>query len=180
MYNDVQRLGPQKPPQIPPGAGGVLRSFSYSGLNGNSEFANAYNTSIQARFQPDTLAKSVRNSWTQPFDHILTPQRPSAMTTLGSDMFGPPTFSGTKRNVLYDLRGEAAIRPVGMSMPEGASDVGWRSYKMNMPKSTQRCTVCGPAYSSPVAQSGFRHNTTRDLMSEKRHRVSNISAKSFI
>lgn len=57
------RIGPTAPGVIPPGAGGVVGFEDYGGISGGSDYHRAYQTSMLARFAPDTLAVSVRGSW---------------------------------------------------------------------------------------------------------------------
>jgi hypothetical protein len=78
------------------------------------------------------------------------------VSNVGEDVFGAPTFTGTVRNSMFDLRGEAAYNVAsgaGQAPPEGASDVSWRAYALdNGPSSTGlACGTCATAYSRPAS-----------------------------
>lgn len=59
----VSRAGPVQAGIIPPGAGGIIGFEDFGGISGGADWEKAYNTSILARFAPDTLAASVRRSF---------------------------------------------------------------------------------------------------------------------
>ena len=142
------RIGATVAGVIPAGAGGVVGFEDYGGISGGSDYHRANQTSLLARFAPDTLARSVRASWDEPWEQEITPDRPAAVSNVGEDVFGAPTFKSTIRNSLLDLRGEAAFDPHSGQVPEGASDVSWRSYATdNGPSSTGlACGTCATAY----------------------------------
>lgn len=170
-YNS--RVGPTVVGVIPPGAGGVVGFADFGGISGGStllftrylannplptqgDYHRANATSQMARFAPDTLARSVRASWDEPWEQEITPDRPAAVSNVGEDVFGAPTFTGTVRNSMFDLRGEAAYNVAsgaGMPPPEGASDVSWRAYALdNGPASTGlACGTCAVSYSRPAS-----------------------------
>ena len=150
------RVGPTVAGVIPPGAGGVVGFSDYGGISGGSDFHRANAVSQMARFAPDTLARSVRASWDEPWEQEITPDRPAAVSNVGEDVFGAPTFTGTVRNSMFDLRGEAAYNVAsgaGQPPPEGASDVSWRAYALdNGPASTGlACGTCAVSYSRPAS-----------------------------
>lgn len=142
------RIGPTIAAAVPPGAGGVVGFEDYGGISGGSDYHRANQTSNLARFAPDTLGISVRASWDEPYDQTITPDRPAAVSNVGEDVFGAPTFKATVRNSLLDLRGEAAFDPHSGQVPEGASDVSWRAYALdNGPSSTGlACGTCATSY----------------------------------
>lgn len=149
------RIGPTVVGVIPPGAGGVVGFSDYGGISGGSDFHRAQSTSNLARFAPDTLARSVRLSWDETYLDEITADKPAAVSNVGEDVYGPPTFTGTVRNSMLDLRGEAAYNVptgAGQAPPEGASDVSWRAYALdNGPASTGlACGTCATAYSRPA------------------------------
>lgn len=133
---------------IPAGAGGVTEFDDYG--MADYDHARAQRVSDMARFAPDSLGFSTKSSWDEPWEQIIAAQKPEAWSLVGDDVFGPPTFSATTRNMLYDNRGEAAFNPhaYGAQVPEWASDVGWRQYAVwNGPSSTgTACGTCGSEY----------------------------------
>ena len=150
---------------VPPGAGGVVGFEDYGGISGGSDYHKAHRTSMLARFNPDTLARSVRASWDEPWEQEITPDRPAAVSNVGEDVFGAPTFKETIRNSLLDPRGEAAFDPHSGGMPDGASDVSWRAFAVeNGPSSTGlACGTCDGLYSrqSTAQASANTFNTPR-------------------
>ena len=161
----MSRAGPTAPGVIPAGAGGVVGFEDYGGISGGSDYHRANQTSMLASFSPDTLAVNVRGSWDEPWAQEITPQKPMAVSMVGSDVFASTPFIPSVRNQLHDLRGEAAVNPQGSDVPEGASAVGWRSYAAdNGPSSTgSACGTCNASYSrSSTAQaSASRANRPR-------------------
>lgn len=154
---DVQaRTGPVASGIVPEGAGGVLGFEDYGGIAGGSDYYHAYQTSMLARFAPDTLAQSVRRSWDEPWLEAITPAKPRAVSMVGSDVFGPPSFHSTVRNSLTDLRGEAAFGKITGAIPEGASEVSWAAFAdPNGPASAGlACGTCNAAFRlrSPVSR----------------------------
>ena len=148
MYSR-SRSGPTNPGIIPMGAGGVVDDAEYGGISSGSDYHHAYQTSMMARFAPDMLAKSVRGTFDEPWQQEITPQKPLNASMVGSDVFGPPSFQGTVRNSLLDLRGEAAYSvDNSIDPPLGASDVGWRNYALaNGPASVANaCGTCSSTF----------------------------------
>jgi hypothetical protein len=89
---------------------------------GGSDYYRAYRESEMARMAPDTLARSVRSTWDEPFLSLITPEKPAAVSLAGYDVFGPQSFHTTTRNMTLDLRGEAAYAPnLTGEVPVGAS-----------------------------------------------------------
>lgn len=184
----TSRIGATTAGVIPPGAGGVVGFEDYGGISGGSDYHRAQSTSQLARFAPDTLARSVRASWDEPFMSEITPDRPAAVSNVGEDVFGAPTFTGTTRNSMLDLRGEAAYNVASASMapPEGASDVGWRAYALdNGPSSTGlACGTCATAYSRPATaqRAAIGANTPRSVSQSSSYRtpMSKIRAAFFV
>ena len=152
----VSRSGPVASGVIPEGAGGVLGFEDYGGISGGSDYHKAYATSMLARFAPDTLATSVRRSWDEPFMEEITPAKPRAVSMVGADVFGPPSFHSTTRNSMLDLRGEAYVGVFDGQAPMGASEVSWASFaNSNGPASAGiACGTCASQFSraSPVSR----------------------------
>lgn len=150
--------GPVASGVIPPGAGGVVgfEDFS-SGISGGSDYHRAYETSMMARFAPDTLAASVRRSWDEPWLEAITPAKPQAVSMVGTDVFGPPSFHSTTRNSVLDLRGEAAYgSSIGSGgsaeIPTGASEVSWAAFA-NPNASHLGCGTCSHQFMAPALPS---------------------------
>lgn len=152
----VSRSGPVQSGIIPMGAGGVVGFGDYGGVSGGDSYHKAYQTSLAVRMAPDTIAKSVRASWDEPFYQEISPAKPEAVSMVGADVFGPPSFHSTVRNTLLDLRGEAATGVVTGEPPSGASEVSWASYAVpNGPASVGLgCGTCAKNFEapSPVSQ----------------------------
>lgn len=153
----VSRAGPVEAGVIPPGAGGIIGFQDFGGISGGADWEKAYNTSILARFAPDTLAASVRRSFDDPYDLEITPAKPSAVSMVGADVFGPTSFHYTTRNnIVGDIRGEAAFGQITGEPPTGASEVSWASfaYPTDPGSATTTCGTCAPRYvrQNPVSQ----------------------------
>ena len=181
------RIGPTpRQSQIPSGAGGVVGFEDYGGISGGSDYHRSYQTSMLARFAPDTLAKSVRGSWMEPNEQEITPQKPAAVSMIGDDVFATTQFTPTVRNQLHDLRGEAAVNVArgGADMPQGASDVSWRAYAVeNGPSSTGlACGSCNAAYArKSTAQAAPRGaNTPRSAAPHYRTPMAKLRAAFFL
>lgn len=140
---------------MPAGAGGVVDYDDYGGISGGDSYHKAWHVAQLARFDPDTLAKSVRASWDEPFYQEIAPVRPEAVSMIGADVFGPPSFHSTVRNTLLDLRGEAATGAISGTPPEGAGVVSWAAFAdLNGPAGTNMaCGTCGPQFSAPASSS---------------------------
>ncbi|MDR3540730.1 MAG: hypothetical protein P4L69_07130 [Desulfosporosinus sp.] len=152
MTEYVSRAGPVQAGYMPPGAGGVVGFEDFGGISGGADWTKAYNTSIMARFAPDTLAASVRRSFDDPYDMEITPAKPSAVSMVGADVFGPTSFHYTTRNnIVGDTRGEAAFGMISGEPPEGASEVSWASfsYPTEMTNPTATCGTCAPQFKKP-------------------------------
>jgi hypothetical protein len=133
-----------------PKAGGLTEfSGSYAptecqlGMLGGSEYYRAYRESELARMAPDVLGRSVKSSWDDGFISLITPDKPAPVSLAGYDVrgknhhsknliihlhfydvqvFGPQSFTTTTRNMILDLRGEAAYAPnLSGDIPVGAS-----------------------------------------------------------
>lgn len=158
----VSRSGPVASGAMPAGAGGVVGFEDYTtGVSGGQAYQRAYQTSLLARFAPDTLARSVRATDDNPWMSEIAPEKPEAVSMIGSDVFGPPSFQSTVRNSLLDPRGEAAAptaygASAASQIPEGASVASWSSYASQVdPISTSSaCGTCHQSFSapSPIAQ----------------------------
>lgn len=152
----VSRAGPVAAGVVPEGAGGVLGFDDYGGISGGSDYHKSWATSQLARFAPDTLATSVRRSWEEPFLEEITPAKPRAVSMIGDDVFGPPSFHSTTRNSMLDLRGEAAFGTITGAPPSGASEVSWAAFaNPNGPASAGiACGTCANYFSqaSPVSR----------------------------
>lgn len=107
-----------------------LREFSGSyvapevqcGMMGSAEYFNAYKNAELARFAPDTLARSVKSVWDEPYLSAITPEKPAAVSLAGYDLFGPQSFNTSTRDMTLDPRGEAVYAPnMYGELPEGAS-----------------------------------------------------------
>ena len=171
----TSRVGSTVAGVIPPGAGGVVGYEDFGGISGGSDYHRAHMTSMMARFNPDALARSVRASWDEPWEQEITPDRPAAVSNVGDDVFGAPTFKETVRNSLIDPRGEAAFNPHAGAPPDGASDVSWRSYAVdNGPSSTGlACGTCASAYARPTSaqRSSMGANVPRSTAQESPYRT---------
>lgn len=181
------RIGPTPQGQIPAGAGGVVGFEDYGGISGGSDYHRSYQTSMLARFAPDTLAKSVRGSWNEPQEQEITPQKPAAVSMIGDDVFATTQFTPTVRNQLHDLRGEAAVnvaRGSGADMPQGASEVSWRAYAVeNGPASTGlACGSCNAAYGrrSTAQQVSMGTNSPRASAPQYRTPMSKLKAAFYM
>ena len=152
----VSRFGPVASGVVPEGAGGVLGFEDYGGISGGADYYKSYQTSMMARFAPDTLAVNVRRSWDEPWLEAITPAKPQAVSMVGTDVFGPPSFHSTIRNSMLDLRGEAAQGAITGQPPSGASEVSWAAFTTgNGPASAGlACGTCAPQYTraSPISQ----------------------------
>ena len=158
----ISRSGPVAAGAMPAGAGGVVGFEDYStGVSGGQAYQRAHQTSLMARFAPDTLARSMRATEDNPWMSEISPEKPDAVSMIGSDVFGPPSFQSTVRNSLLDIRGEVAdpksfgTSAAGMA-PEGASVASWSAYATQIdPISTGlACGTCQQTFSapSPLAQ----------------------------
>jgi len=151
------RSGPVASGVIPSGAGGIVgfEDFS-SGISGGSDYHRAYETSMMARFAPDTLAASVRRSWDEPWLEEISPAKPQAVSMVGTDVFGPASFHSTTRNSMLDLRGEAAYSSsalgIGGEIPTGASEVSWAAFA-NPNTSHLGCGTCSSQFMAPALPS---------------------------
>lgn len=148
----VSRAGPVESGIMPPGAGGIIGFEDFGGISGGADYAKAYNTSILARFAPDTLATSMRRSFDDPWDSAITPAKPNAVSMVGADVFGPDSFHFTTRNnIVGDIRGEAAFGSISGEPPVGASEVSWASFSWPSDPSSQTttCGTCAPRFSRP-------------------------------
>lgn len=148
----VSRYGPVAAGVIPSGAGGPVAFEDYGGISGGSDYHKAYATSMMARFAPDTLAESMRRSWDEPYMEEITPAKPQAVSMVGADVFGPPSFHATTRNSMMDLRGEAYVGDFKGDAPTGASEVTWASYaNPNGPASAGlACGTCSTQFSRKI------------------------------
>ena len=144
--------GPVQAGVVPPGAGGVIGFEDFGGISSGADWDKAYNTSILARFAPDTLAASVRRTFDDPYDEEITPAKPSSVSMVGADVFGPPTFHYTTRNnIVGDIRGEAAYGAVTGEVPTGASEVSWAQYAhpVEAESRTTSCGMCASRFNQP-------------------------------
>jgi hypothetical protein len=92
------------------------------GMLGGSEYYRAYRESELARMAPDVLSRSVRSTWDDGFISMISPDKPAPVSLAGYDVFGPQSFTTTTRNMILDLRGEAAYAPnLSGEIPVGAS-----------------------------------------------------------
>lgn len=165
----VSRAGPVASGVVPEGAGGVVGFEDYGGISGGSDYNKAYATSMMARFAPETLAASVRRSWDSPWEQEITPAKPRAVSMVGEDVFGPPSFHATTRNSMLDLRGEAAYGQITGDPPTGASVVSWAAFAQpNGPASSGlSCGTCNAHFAkqSPVSRpplvGSYGHPTAR-------------------
>jgi hypothetical protein len=150
-YISRKKTTPIQAGVMPAGAGGVVGFEDYGGISGGDSYHKAWHVAQLARFDPDTLAKSVRQSWDEPFYQEISPVKPDAVSMIGSDVFGPPSFHSTVRNTLLDLRGEAATGAITGEAPEGAGVVSWASFAdMNGPAGTNMsCGTCSHQFSAP-------------------------------
>ena len=153
----VSRTGPVEVGIMPPGAGGIIGFEDFGGISGGADWEKAYQTSIAARFAPDTLRQSMRRSFDDPYDAEITPAKPNAVSMVGADVFGPDSFHFTTRNnIVGDIRGEAAYGVITGEPPVGASEVSWAafSYPSDPMSQTTSCGTCAPRFQrpSPVSQ----------------------------
>ena len=149
----TSRAGPIEAGIAPPGAGGVIGFDDFGGISGGADWSKAYNTSILARFAPDTLRASMKRSFDDPYDSEITPAKPSAVSMVGADVFGPTSFHFTTRNnIVGDIRGEAAYGQITGEPPQGASEVSWASfaYGTDPASQTTSCGTCAPKFARAI------------------------------
>jgi hypothetical protein len=172
----VSRYGPVSAGIVPPGAGGQVAFEDYGGISGGSDYHKAYATSMLARFAPDTLAASVRRSWDEPFMEEISPAKPKAVSMVGADVFGPPSFHSTVRNSMLDLRGEAYVGDFKGEAPTGASEVSWAAFaEPNAPSSTGlACGTCGSHYARGIPISNPAHSAHADQSTPRTSQSGNI------
>lgn len=138
---------------IPAEKGGYLGFSDYGGISGGNDYQRAQRTSLMARFAPDTLAKEVRAQFDDPWMSTITPEKPSAVGLVGTDVFGGPTYKTTTRNSIRWWAGEAATSLRPGAPPEGAGTVGWADFaEQANPASV--CGTCSSRFSasSPIVQ----------------------------
>lgn len=147
------RYGSVAPGVVPAEKGGYLGFSDYGGISGGNDYQRAQRTSLMARFAPDTLAKEVRAQFDDPWQSTITPEKPSAVGLMGTDVFGAPTYKTTTRNSVMWWAGEAAtsLRP-GVP-PEGAGAVGWSDFA-EQPNAAGVCGTCTARFAggNPMSQ----------------------------
>lgn len=103
-------------------SGSYVPAECQQGILGGPEYYRAYRESEMARMAPDVLGRSVRSSFDEGYMSMITPEKPAPVSLAGYDIFGPQSYSSTTRNMIMDLRGEAAYIPsMAGELPEGAS-----------------------------------------------------------
>jgi hypothetical protein len=153
METIESRYGPVAPGTVPGEKGGYLGFSDYGGISGGNDYERAQRTSLMARFAPDTLQRSVRSQFDDPWQSTITPEKPAAVGLVGTDVFGGPSYKTTTRNSVRWFAGEAATSMQPGAPPEGAGTVGWADFA-EKPNASGVCGTCNSRFagSSPITQ----------------------------
>lgn len=146
--------------QINPESGGRVREDTSYGLMGPCELYRAQQESELARFNPDVISQAVSRTYEAPFMSLITPDKPAPVTLAGADVFGPPSYNTSTRNMTLDLRGEAATGPLYGEPPAGASINSRMGSVMQFDNRYNGCSYVPPPYPGGAkAQAGGAANT---------------------
>jgi len=96
-----------------------------TGQSGSVDYYKAQRCAVIARENPTMLAMSGSCATVDiPFYDAITPKKPMPVTLAGVDVFGPPSFHSSTRNMSYDIRGEAANKNIFGPPPVGGGFSG--------------------------------------------------------
>lgn len=136
---------------IDPESGGVVPAWQQAGYNGTCEYWRSVQESRLARFNPDVLSEQVEGGTNYgAFLSLITPAgTPAPVTYAGYDVFGPPAYHTSTRNMIVgDLRGEAATGPLVGAPPVGGAVSSLMGSATGFDANYRSCDYQPPPYPS--------------------------------